>query len=77
MYDRVLEVNALSTRCQELGRQAERLEEHAENEKRRRKDKHEMFVEKLREARSAVSAEQLLTEKYKQKASCWPRIWAA
>ncbi|RCN46423.1 hypothetical protein ANCCAN_07601 [Ancylostoma caninum] len=66
MDDRRLEVNDLSTRLQELRRQAERLEERAENEKRRRKEEHEMFVEKLRRARSAVSAEQLLTEKHKQ-----------
>ncbi|EYC22822.1 hypothetical protein Y032_0016g2971 [Ancylostoma ceylanicum] len=66
MYDRGHEINALHTRLQELRRRAEHLEERAENEKLRRKEEHEMFVGKLRDARSAVPAEQMLTEKFKQ-----------
>ncbi|EYC25950.1 hypothetical protein Y032_0011g1476 [Ancylostoma ceylanicum] len=54
------------TRLEELRRRAEHLDERAKNEKTRRKEEHEMFVGKLRDARSAVSAEQMLTEKYKQ-----------
>ncbi|EYC32623.1 hypothetical protein Y032_0002g1002 [Ancylostoma ceylanicum] len=66
MYDRGHEIDALHRRIQELIRRNELLEERAENERLRRKEDREMFVGKLRDARSAVSAEQMLTEKFKQ-----------
>ncbi|EYC11214.1 hypothetical protein Y032_0051g2079 [Ancylostoma ceylanicum] len=66
MYDRGHEIDALHGRTQELRRRTELLEERAENKSLRRKEDREMFAGKLRDARSAVSAEQMLTEKFKQ-----------
>ncbi|EYC04847.1 hypothetical protein Y032_0085g1827 [Ancylostoma ceylanicum] len=66
MYDRGHKIDALHGRIQELRRRTELLEERAENERLRRKEDREMFVGKLRYAKSAVSAEQMLTEKFKQ-----------